>query len=243
MNLALIQDTDIVSRSSDASGDVLLASLTGRQHEHIVNIQKLGPGRELQVGLINGNMGRATISAQDESSTHIEVCLTLAPPKPNPITLVLALPRPLMLKRVLQTATSLGVKDIHLIHSNKVEKSYWQSPQLNDEELHEQLLLGLEQGVDTVLPHIHKHQRFRPFAEDILPGLVDGKKAFVAHPSPDADTAQCQQEECYLAIGPEGGFTEYEVEKLQDAGMQPLSLGPRILRVETAVPVLLAKLS
>ena len=239
MNLALIQDTDIVSRS----GDALRACLSGRQHEHIVKIQKLGPGRELQVGLLNGNMGRALIYEQDNTSTHIEVTLSQEPPLPNPIRLILALPRPLMLKRALQTATSMGVKDIHLIHSNKVEKSYWQSPQLGDEELHEQLLLGLEQGVDTQLPNIIKHPRFRPFAEDILPSLIDGKNAFVAHPSPDADLAQPTEDETYLAIGPEGGFTDYEIEKLQAAGMKALSLGPRILRVETAVPVLLAKLS
>lgn len=239
MNLALIQDTDIISHS----GDFLSAHLTGRQHEHIVSIQKLGPGRELQVGLINGKIGRAVINAQDESSTEIEVSLSQEPPAPNPIKLVLALPRPLMLKRVLQTVSSMGVKEIHLINSNKVEKSYWQSPQLNDAELHEQLLLGLEQGVDTILPNIFKHQRFRPFVEDILPGFLADKRGFVAHPAPDADAPEMGLEEAYLAIGPEGGFTDYEVEKLQEAGMKALSLGPRILRVETAVPVLLAKLS
>ncbi len=239
MNLALIQDTDIISHS----GDFLSAWMSGRQHEHIINIQKLGPGRELQVGLLDGRIGRATISAQDESTTHIEVSLSKEPPAPNPIKLVLALPRPLMLKRVLQTASSMGVKEIHLIHSNKVEKSYWQSPQLNEAELREHLLLGLEQGVDTILPNIFKHQRFRPFVEDILPGLIADKSGFVAHPAPDADTPARSLEEAYLAIGPEGGFTDYEVEKLQEAGMKALSLGPRILRVETAVPVLLAKLS
>lgn len=237
MNLALIQPHNIVSQNSHQ----LCARLEGRQHEHIINIQKLGVGRELQVGLVDGKMGRALITAQDKQATDIEVELTLEPPEPCPVTLVLALPRPLMLKRVLQTATSMGVKEIHLIHTNKVEKSYWQSPQINDAALHELMLLGLEQGVDTRLPKLFKHQRFRPFVEDTLPGLIQGKKAYVAHPCDDKDNIQ-PAEECCLAIGPEGGFTEYEVEKLQSIGMLPLSLGARILRVETAVPVLLAKL-
>ncbi len=232
MNLALLQAHNITSQD----GHQLYARLSGRQHEHIVKIQKLGPGRELQVGLLGGLMGRALITAQDEHNTDIQVELNIEPPAPCPITLVLALPRPLMLKRVLQAATSMGVKEIHLIHSNKVEKSYWQSPQISDDALHELLLLGLEQGVDTKLPKLVKHQRFRPFVEDCLPTLIQDKRAYVAHPCDDKDNFQAA-EECCVAIGPEGGFTEYEVEKLQSAGMLPLSLGPRILRVETAVPV------
>ncbi|WP_299978284.1 16S rRNA (uracil(1498)-N(3))-methyltransferase [uncultured Pseudoteredinibacter sp.] len=239
MNLALFQNENILSQSDER----IRVCLKNRQHEHIVKIQKLGPGREIQIGLLNGNMGRGLIVEQDQDSTTIEVSLSSEPPAANPIKLILALPRPLMLKRVLQSAVSMGVKEIHLIHSNKVEKSYWQSPQISDEEIFQQALLGLEQGVDTVLPKISKHLRFRPFVEDQLPELIENHKAYVAHPSANAKSAKACQQDCYLAVGPEGGFTDYEVEKFEQAGMQTLSLGPRILRVETAVPVLLAKLA
>lgn len=239
MNLALFQAENILSQT----GDRIRVCLKERQHEHIVKIQKLGPGREIQLGLLDGKIGRGLIVEQDQSSTIIEVSLCQAPPAANPIKLIMALPRPLMLKRVLQSAVSMGVKEIHLIHSNKVEKSYWQSPQISDEEIFQHALLGLEQGVDTVMPKISKHQRFRPFVEDLLPELIKNHRAYVAHPSPHAQTAKASTEDCYLAVGPEGGFTDYEVEKLEQVGMQSLSLGPRILRVETAVPVLLAKLS
>ena len=45
-----------------------------------------------------------------------------------------------------------------------------------------------------------------------------------------------------LAVGPEGGFIDYEIGKLCEAGFQPVTLGSRILRVETAIPVILGRL-
>ena len=45
-----------------------------------------------------------------------------------------------------------------------------------------------------------------------------------------------------LAIGPEGGWTDDEVELLEERGFRRVSLGPRILRTETAVVVMLARL-
>lgn len=219
------------------------AVLRDRRHEHIVKVHKLGVGGFLKVGLLNGNIGRACIVEQSDKATHIDVQLDSEAPIASNVQVILALPRPIMLKRVVQTIASLGVKTVHLIHSSKVEKSYWQSPQLNDEELHSQLILGLEQGVDTILPEIHFHKRFKPFVEDTLPQLIEGQKAYVAHPSPNAERIEASDEACWVCIGPEGGFSEYEVDRLTEAGLQALSLGPRILRVETAVPVLIAKLS
>jgi hypothetical protein len=51
-------------------------------------------------------------------------------PRPLPLTVVLALPRPKMLRRILRALAEVGVKELHLINSYRVEKSYWQSPLL-----------------------------------------------------------------------------------------------------------------
>ena len=104
------------------------------------------------------------------------------------------------------------------------------------------LLQGLEQARDTVLPEVNCHRRFKPFAEDLLPSLTAGKQALVAHPGDHPPCPRQVNGPTLVAIGPEGGFIPYEVDKLREAGCEPISLGPRILRVETALTSLLGRL-
>jgi RsmE family RNA methyltransferase len=134
------------------------------------------------------------------------------------------------------------VKQIYLLNSYRVEKSFWNSPLLQPEKLQEQFLLGLEQTVDTILPEVHLRKLFKPFVEDELPAIIKGTTALVAHPFADASFPASVAGPATLAIGPEGGFIPYEIEKLQECGFVSVSLGERILRVETAVPVLLGRL-
>jgi len=208
-----------------------------------MDVQGLRVGDTLKLGRLNGMMGEGRITSQDNDQTQLEYTLDSDSPEASNICLVLALPRPKMLKRILQMIASLGVKEIYLINSYKVEKSFWSSPALKDEALLEQLVLGLEQGVDTQLPNIQLRKRFKPFVEDELGDLIGTNPAYVAHPTQNREVIKPCTQKTWLAIGPEGGFTPYEVKLLSQHGMTPLSLGPRILRVETAVPVLHAKLS
>ena len=136
----------------------------------------------------------------------------------------------------------LGVESLHLINSYRVEKSYWQTPVLDPEVIEDYFLEGLSQSRDTVVPTIESHQRFKPFAEDTLPRLMDGRRALLAHPGNYPPAPSDGQEPTLLVVGPEGGFIPYEVERLEEAGCQTISLGPRILRVENAVATLVAQL-
>ena len=234
MNVILLHDDDF---AADA-----LAVLTGRRLQHVLDVHRAKVGDCLRVGQLGGLVGEGKVRALTADRLELEVKLDKHPPAPLPMTLLLALPRPKMLKRVLQSVTSLGVKRIYLINSYRVEKSFWGSPLLQAEKMQEQLLLGLEQACDTILPEIHLKQRFKPFVEDELPQLAAGTAAFVAHPVATKACPIGGSGPTTLAIGPEGGFIPYEVEKLQELGFTPISLGKRILRVETAVPVLLSRL-
>lgn len=233
MNLILLFESDFTSSN--------IAVIADRRYQHISQIQKPEIGETLKVGLLNGHMGTGQILAIDENSISFKVILNAQPPAPLPCTLLLALPRPKMLKRVLQTVSAMGVKQLYLINSYRVDKSYWSSPVL-EKQINEHLLLGLEQAGDTVMPEVHLRKRFKPFVEDELPDISRNSRAIVAHPYLAKPCPTAENTLTTLAIGPEGGFIPYEIEKLNETGFESAHIGERILRVETAVPALLSRL-
>lgn len=234
MNLLLLEDGDFI-----AADRVLLS---GRRLKHLQDVHRAEAGDSLRVGRLNGLMGSGQLLRLDAEQAELSVQFDQAPPEKLPLTLLLALPRPKMLRRVLQTVSSMGVPRLILLNSYRVEKSFWQTPFLEPAAIREQLILGLEQARDTVLPEVIIEKRFKPFVEDHLPHLAAGTLGLTGHPGDYPACPRAVEQPVTLAIGPEGGWIPYEVEKLQQAGLQPVQLGERILRVETAVTALLARL-
>jgi 16S rRNA (uracil1498-N3)-methyltransferase len=241
MNLLLLHSEDFES-GPPAGAEEAIVRIDGRRLQHVRGVHRAAEGDELRVGVLGGSIGTGRIRALSDDHLELAVRLDREPPEPLNVALVVALPRPLVLKRVLLHATSLGVKRIALIHSNRVEKSYWQSGAASPEALNEQLLLGLEQAGDTVLPKLTLHRRFRPFVEDELSGLLTDSQGLVAHPEAKQDCPRGVEGPVTLAIGPEGGFVPFEIERFVDRGFLPVRLGARVLRVEAAVPFAIARL-
>lgn len=234
MNLLLLEDGDFVAADR--------ALLSGRRLKHLQEVHRAAVGDSLRVGRLNGLMGSGQLLRLGANEAELSVKLDLPAPAKLPITLLLALPRPKMLRRVLQTISAMGVPRLVLLNSYRVEKSFWQTPFLEPAAIREQLILGLEQARDTLLPDIIIEKRFKPFVEDRLPTLAAGSLGLIGHPGAYPACPRAVDRAVTLAIGPEGGWIPYEVEKLQEAGLQPVQLGERILRVETAVTALLARL-
>ncbi|GAB2791312.1 16S rRNA (uracil(1498)-N(3))-methyltransferase [Halomonas shantousis] len=235
MNLILLSPDDLLDTHHARIHDP-------RRLRHLRDVHRAAPGDELTLGLVGGAMGRGRLLSLEASHAEFEVTLDQPPPPPLPVHLLLALPRPRMLARTLEHVTALGVKQLTLLHTRRVEKSYWQSPELRPEKMREHLVLGLEQARDTVLPEIHVETRFKPFMEDRLPSLLEGRRGLLAHPGMAGQCPRGLQEPAVLAVGPEGGFIAYEVEAFLAQGFEGVHLGSRILRVETAVTALLARL-
>lgn len=234
MNLVLLFPEDLIAPDR--------ARLRGRRRQHVREVHRAGVGDELAVGLLGGAMGRGRVLRLDDEALDLELRLDQAPPPKLPLSLVIALPRPKVLNRVVAAATSLGAARVVLLNAWKVEKAYWASPKMRPENLREQMVLGLEQAKDTVLPDLRLARLFRPFVEDELRGLMGGGTGFVAHPGAGGEAPKPLETPITLAIGPEGGWIDAEAQSLLKAGLKPLDLGPRILRTETALAALVGKL-
>jgi 16S rRNA (uracil1498-N3)-methyltransferase len=235
MNLVLLFEEDFV-------GGATRVRLTGRRLQHVRDVHRAHVGDVLRVGRLNDRVGSGRITALSDDALEMDVVLDQAPPRPVPLTLLLALPRPKSLKRVVQAVTAMGVKRIVLMNTWRVEKSFWKSPVLDAVVLREQLVLGLEQGRDTALPDITLRPLFKPFVEDELPALAGDSRKLLAHPAAARACPRAVDGAVTLAVGPEGGFIAYEIEMLERRGFAAVSLGERSLRVEHAVPALLGRL-
>jgi RsmE family RNA methyltransferase len=226
MNLLLLFPEDFITETR--------VKLVGRRRDEIARIG----GDTLRVGVINGRCGTGKIIGPGELDVHLDS----DPPPPIPLTLVLALPRPKVLNRVIAGAASMGIKRIFLINAWRVEKSYWKSPRLSADNIRMQCILGLEQARDTVMPQVELRRFFRPFVDEELPAIAKGTLALVAHPGAAAECPRDVKRAVTLAVGPEGGFIVEEVASLERVGFQAVNFGPRILRVETAIPALVGRL-
>jgi RsmE family RNA methyltransferase len=233
MNLLLLGPEELRSDGT--------ARLSGRRLVHAREVLRLTRGATLRVGVLGGAIGVAQVLQLDERELVILTSLTEAPPARPGIDLLLALPRPKALRRIVPSAASLGVDRIVLLNAARVEKSYFDSPVLDPQAMRELLMLGLEQARDTHLPDVLVRKRFRPFVEDELDALWPRTARFVAHPDAERATSRAA-ERAVVAVGPEGGWVPFELDLLRARGFTPFTLGPRPLRVETALPYALGML-
>lgn len=234
MNLILLEPGDYID-----SQHVRLHDARFRQ---ILQVHGSQLGDQVRVGELNGLMGSACITELNDQAVTLAIELVQPPPAKLPLTVVLALPRPKMIRRIFRSLAELGVERLIVINSYKVEKSFWQSPALHPDNIRQYLVEGLQQAKDTILPQVHFHKRFKPFVEDQLPSIIEGNRALIAHPGLGERCPHQLNERIILAVGPEGGFIPYEVEKLQAIGFEGVDLGERILKVENALTTLIAKL-
>ncbi|RYL24800.1 16S rRNA (uracil(1498)-N(3))-methyltransferase [Acinetobacter piscicola] len=212
-----------------------------RQLEHLKTHVGVQVGDTLKVGILQGKRYLTEVVSIAENAIKIQAIREESVPAKLPVTLIVAMPRPKVLRRLIMDAVTLGVEKIILLHSYRVDKSYWQTPFL--QQLEHFITLGLEQAGDTQPPQIELYKRFKPFVEDVLPTLIHEQcPAYVAHPYVEQKMPFAIDHACSIVIGPEGGFIPYEIDLLIKNGCQAVSLGNRIIRTETVIPYVLGRL-
>ncbi len=220
--------------------------VSGRRAEHLRQVLKVMPGDTVRIGVVRGQVGTARVLAVEGDAVRLAMEVMQQPVfRGLYVELILALPRPIMLQRILKQATVLGVRRFHLIRSHRVEKSFFQSPVLEPGKLHTVLLEGMEQAMDTWLPEVCIHPRFKPFVEEVMPTFAG--QGVIADPGGAGTLAGLPVsgepgQRLLVAVGPEGGWSDFELHCFADQGFYDFTMGNRILHVDTAVVCLLAQL-
>jgi RsmE family RNA methyltransferase len=212
-----------------------------RRAHHLRTVLGAAVGDRIRAGAIGGRSGTAEIVGDDGSAYTLRIDFDLPPSKPLPVDLVLAVPRPKVITRTIEIAASFAVRRIDLTNAWRVDKSYLGSPRLDPQALAMAARFGAEQGATTHLPEITVHDRLMALLDAQFPG--PGGLRLIAHPgAPVLEAAVARAEPTVLAIGPEGGWIERELETFLQRGFTPVSLGAPILRVEAAVASALGQL-
>jgi len=234
-------------------------SFVGERAEHVLNVLHGEVGQILKTGEVNGLIGTSEIvaiaqPASPDSCPSVTVRCHHGESSRRPwVDLILAPPRPRVMKRLLPQLATMGVGRIFLVGAKKVEKDFWGATLLKEENYRPLLIDGLMQAGTSILPILETRRNFRKFVKEELDVLFPATTRIIAHPydmpSAERDIAARNTERYapsthppLLAIGPEGGWTDEEVALLEEHGFSRRSLGPRILRTDTATIALLAQL-
>ena len=237
MNLLLLERSELSPR-----GEVLLDD---RRATHLLHVLGVSPGRVLRVGVIDGPKGRAEVLFADEETVRLRCDLNPErPPRPR-VDLLLALPRPKVLKRLYAPLASLGIGRLYLTNAKRVERFYFDSHAVQPETYRARLLEGLAQAKDTRLPEVQVHRFLRKLVEDVLEPEHRYDKCIVADPTYGRSPIRAldglsKERRVVLAVGPEGGWDPFERDLLQRHGFAGVGLGKRVLRSDTALIGLLS---
>lgn len=212
--------------------------LSQSQSRHVLEVLRSAPGSVLRIGLENYGFSRAQIESVNSGRVRLSRIEEWSPPDEPRIRprLILALPRPKAFRRLLRHAVVLGYKEIHFCHSYRVEKSYWSTPWIEPQEVRKEVLWGLQQAVDVITPNVAFHRFFKPFFEDEVSGWIQkGLQAVCAHPYATGWTPASGRVDV-LALGPEGGWIDFELRLMESIGFETASFSKRILSCESALP-------
>lgn len=234
MNLILFDAADIRPDGSvEAAAD---------QARHLVYVLRVKPNQQVRVGVIDGPNGVGTVTTIDDGRVTLQCTFDRDTPERPEVDLLLALPRPKVMRRLWAQLSAIGVGQVILTNAEKVERDYFDTHLLRPEGYRPLLLEGLQQARDTRVPVVSAHKQFRKLIESDLDGLFPSGQRLVAHPGGETSISGAlgaAPGRVLLAVGPEGGWNDFELSLLRSHGFTPVTMGPRALTTTTACIALL----
>lgn len=235
LNLIIIENADSVGDGRYRLGD--------ERAEHICKVLKAEVGSRLKVGMPDRGKGVGVVEAIGKSEIILKCEFgDEAETRCIGIDLVCAMPRQQTVKKVLHSAAAMGVGRVFFVRANRVEKSYFDASVFEGDGVRRFLIEGLAQGGRTKMPVVSVHRSFRKFFEDELAAIEKSARAYDVKLLAELSTEKMLNEfdlgagkRVLIAIGPEGGWVDFEVGLMEGIGFEKFFLGPWTLRVENAV--------
>lgn len=230
MNLILFERHEV-----GADGRV---GVTDGRATHLLRVLNVAPGQQVRVGVIDGPMGIGTVASVGTSVVTLDCVFDPSVPERPRVDLLLAVPRPKVLRRLWAQLAAIGVGQVILTNADKVERDYFDSHVMREAGYRPLLIEGLQQARDTRLPAVSIHKQFRVLIEDELDRLFPGGRRLVAHPGGSRSLRSALEpahaRRVIVAVGPEGGWNDFELALLERHGFEPASIGSRVLTTTTA---------
>ena len=213
------------------------AALVGEQAAHLARVLRAEVGQVYDV-VAGGFLHRAEIVGVGADAVEFRLHEELEAEAALPLTLLLAVFKFDRFEWGIEKATELGVARVAPVLARRTEKHLAQAAAKRVERWRRIALEAAKQSRRTSVPEIAEPVGLRAA---LAASVEDGVKLLLseteqATPLAAALRAACSSESraVALAIGPEGGWAPEEMAMFLEGGWRPVTLGPRILRAETA---------
>src|SRR5580692_5475711 len=225
--------------------DEATATLEGAQAEHMARVLRAQPGMEADV-VAGGRVFHAEVAAVAPHEVRFNLIAEFQADPALPVTLVMTVYKFDRMEWAIEKATELGVAAIAPVIARRTEKHLASAAEKRTERWRRIVNEASQQSRRSDVPLIHDPVRLSQRARSSTSGprivLAEQERTTTLRTAVEEAVAYAQNEmpELEIAIGPEGGWAPEE-EALFDAnGWRAASLGPRILRAETAAIAALA---
>lgn len=204
--------------------------INDEEQTHIAKVLRMREGEEIYVTDGKGNLAKGTLVFEGKKvSLDIKEIQKNLPEFSPKLQIAIAPTKNIdRIEFFLEKATEMGISEVTLIQTEKTERKI-----LNIEKLRKQSIAASKQSLRFHFPVINDLMKFPDFIKNL-----DPETTFVAHCNENLERINLKdinlKEKITFLIGPEGDFSEKEIQTLAEKGIKAISLGNQRLRTETA---------